>query len=100
MRLRVREIVGFAKTPHELGVSLQNFVEQFAVVNVISSFSLVVAIGRSGRRIHQQLRSVYCLEINIFIDSSLDLLHLNILQQRCLAHVKLSILIEKVLGST
>lgn len=52
MRLSVCKTVGFAETADKLGVTLQDLVKQFTVVNMVTAFALVVPVGRSWRSIH------------------------------------------------
>jgi hypothetical protein len=52
VRLSVREPISLAKRPNKLGVSLQDFVEHFVVIDVISaSRSASVPVGVSRWRI-------------------------------------------------
>ena len=82
VRLSVCKTVGFAETAHKLCVTLQDLVKQFTVVDVVTALALVVSIRRRRRRIHQKLRSLYALEIHVFIDSALGLGHVDVLEER------------------
>lgn len=82
VRLSVCKTVGFAETAHKLCVTLQDLVKQFTVVDVVTALALVVSISRRRRRIHQKLRSLYTLEIHVFIDSALGLGHVDVLEER------------------
>ena len=97
VRLSVCKTVGFAKTADKLGVTLQDLVKQFAVVDMVTAFALVVPVGRRRRSIHQKLRSFYTFEVYIFIDSALRFSHVNVLQERRLRDIKCAILIKEIL---
>jgi len=70
MGLRVAEPVCFTQAPYQLGVTLENLVQELAVVNVIATcaFALMMAVRGSWGSIHQQLGFVNALEIDILID--------------------------------
>jgi len=58
----------------------------------------VVAVGRSRRSVHQKLRLLDVLEIYVLADPTLNLGLLNILEERRLVDVEISVFVEKVLG--
>ena len=71
MRLGEGKAIGFTDASDELGVALQNLVEQLAVVDVVATWpALVVAEGLCGRSIHQQLVLFDIFEIDGFVDRS------------------------------
>ena len=100
VRLSICKTIGFAQTAHELGVALQDLVEQLTVIDVVSALPLVMSIRRRWRRVHQKLRSLDTLEIYVFVYSALRLGHMDVLEERSLRDVKGPILVEEILGST
>ena len=67
---------------------------------VATSSSLIMSICRSWWSIHQKLRLVDVLELDVFIDSTCSFVEgaCDILSNWCILHIELLALVEEVLG--
>ena len=96
MRLSVGKAIGFTDGPHKSSVSLQDLVEQFAVVNMEPFLSMAIGTGWSTP--FYQLRLINHLEIHTLVQAT-SLTRLHILVDWGLVNVEITVFVEEILCS-